>query len=157
MYVRRAHVQPWRLSLQVRPFAVGLIGALARPNLVLDVNEESASARNLHIDDRFITGHFPPDPILAVGVGDWEAELAEEQPKAKAPLSVCAELAHVVIQHPSQHHTVPNLLAGQPHDVEQVEVFGDLFLLMAVMIYGFAVPVEQSTDATAIIRRLCLP
>src|SRR5258708_5984649 len=102
MYVRRAHVQPCRTALQVRPFAAGLIGALARPNLVLDVNEESAPARNFYIDDRFITGHLPADPILAVGVVDWEAELAEEQPKTKVPLGVCAELAHVVIQQPSQ-------------------------------------------------------
>ena len=76
-----------------RPFAAGLIAALARPNLVLDVNKEATPARNLYIDDRFITGHLAPYPVLAAGVLDWKAELAEKQPKPKVPLSVCAEFA----------------------------------------------------------------
>src|SRR5438270_10657550 len=121
MYVTRSDIQLCRPAQQVRPFAVGLIGAFAGPNLVLDVNEKSAPARNLYIDDGFITSHLPADPILAVGVADWKTqltELVEEQPKPKVSLSVRAEFAHVVIEQPSQHHTVPNLLAGQPHDVE---------------------------------------
>src|SRR2546426_145386 len=51
---------------------------------------------------------------------------------------------------------MPNLLASHPHDVEQVEVIGDLFLLMAVTFCGLVVADQQSADVLAIIRRLCL-
>jgi hypothetical protein len=90
MHVRCGNLETCRLALQVGPFAVGLVGARAGPNLVLDVNEESASACNLDIDNRFITGYLPADPILVAGVIDWEAELAEEQPKTKVTLCVRA-------------------------------------------------------------------
>src|SRR5712692_3254899 len=116
MNVWCAYVELCGPALQVRPFAVGLIGAFARPYLVFDVDEESAATSDLYIHSRFITSHFPADPIFVAGVIDWNAELTKKQTKAKIPLGMCAELTHVVIEQPSQHHTMPNLFTRQPHD-----------------------------------------
>jgi len=133
-----------------------LIYAFVRPYLVFEVDEESAAASDLYIDDRFITSHFPADPIFAAGVIDWKIELAKKQPKAEIPLGVCAKLAHVVIKQPSQHHAMPNLFTGQPHDLKQVEIIGDMFLLLAVAFYDLVVAIQQCMNPMAIIRCLCL-
>jgi hypothetical protein len=54
-----------------------------------------------------------------------------------------------VIEEPSQHHAVPNLLTGQPQNVQQVEVIGDLLLLMALLFYRLAVAFQQRVDLVA--------
>src|SRR4051812_13655438 len=113
------------------------------------MNEESAPARDLDIDNRLATGHFPSHPVLAVGVADRETGLAEELLKTNIPLGMCAELVHVVVEKPSQHHAVPNLLASQPHHVQQIEVVGLLLLPAAVALYRLVVAIQHGVDLFA--------
>jgi hypothetical protein len=51
---------------------------------------------------------------------------------------------------------VPDFLAGQLHNVQQVEVIGGFLLLTAVALYGSTVPYQKSADGFVVIGRLCL-